>query len=106
MLTSYLVIVLLAIILFFVIGRFTGNDEYGSGSKDDERSQFIKQKAIVSSWVLLVGFLMVNFVFDLFNLQRVETTLKYPELFYLVLLVVSYFIYYWIYSRRFSTNEK
>lgn len=106
MLTSYLVIVLLAIILFFIIGWFTGNDEYGAGSKDDERSQFIKRKAIVSSWILLSGFLFVNFVFDYFNLHRVETKQDYPELFYLVLLVVSYFVYYWIYNRRFSTNEK
>lgn len=93
--------------MFFIIGWATGNEEYGGvGSKADERSQLIKQKAIVSSWVLLLGFLFVNFIFDFFNLNRVELELKYPELFYLLLVVGSYFIYCWFYNRRLSSNEK
>lgn len=110
MLIKIVVPFLVGIIIFFVIGWMTGTDEYGGvKTKDDERSQFIKQKAIVSSWLLLLMFLVINFVFDFFNLNDERLAMvefKYPELFYLLLAIVSYFVYYWIYNRRMSSNEK
>lgn len=107
MLIGAIVPLLVGLIMFFIIGWTTGNKEYGGvETKDDERSQLIKQKAIVSSWVLLLMFLFINFLFDFFNINQVAPKLEYPELFYLLLLVGSYFVYYWIYNRRLSTNEK
>lgn len=108
MLVRWVFALLVGLIIFFIIGRFTGTEEYGGiNTKDDERSRFIKQKAIVSSWVLLLMLLFVSFVFDFFNLnQRGIKQMEYPELLYLLVLVVSYFVYYWIYSRRLSSNGK
>lgn len=101
---------LVGLIIFIIIGWVTGTDEYGGvKTKDDERSQLIKQKAIVSSWLLLLMFFVINFVFDLFNLNDERLALilfVYPELLYLLIAVISYFVYYWIYSRRMSSNEK
>lgn len=98
------------LIIFFVIGWVTGTDEYGGvEAKDDERLQLIKQKAIVRSWLLLLIFFIINFIFDFFKLNDGRLALiqfKYPELFYLLFAVISYFAYYWIYSRRMSGNEK
>jgi len=98
---------LAGLILFFIVGWTTGNKEYGGvETKDDERSQLIKQKAIVSSWILLLMFLFINFIFSFLKLNRVIPNWEYPELFYLLLLVGSYFVYFWIYNRRLSSNEK
>lgn len=108
MLIRWIASLVVALIIFFIIGWITGTDEYGGvKTKDDERSQFIKQKAIVSSWLLLLMFFIINFVFNFFNLndERIEQ-LKYPGLFYLLIAIISYFVYYWIYSRRMSGNEK
>ena len=83
---------LVGLIIFFIIGWVTGTDEYGGvKTKDDERSQLIK------------------FVFELFKLNDERLALipfVYPELLYLLIAVISYFVYYWIYSRRMSSNEK
>lgn len=107
MLTKFLVPFLAGLIMFFIIGWTTGNKDYGGvETKDDERSQLIKQKAIVSSWILVLLFLFINFIFDFFNLNRSVSNFKYPELFYLILLVGSYFVYYWIYKRKMSSNGK
>lgn len=89
--------------MLFIVGWITGNKEYGGvKTKDDERSRLIKQKAIVSSWVLLLMFLFINFVFSFLKFNRVIPKLEYPEVFYLLLSVGSYFVYYWIYNRRLS----
>ncbi|TFJ93129.1 hypothetical protein [Lentibacillus salicampi] len=110
MLVNWIVPFLVGIAIFFIIGWFTGSDEYGGiKTKDDERSQFIKQKAIVSSWILLLVFFVINFIFDLFDLNNEHLAMiqfQYPELFYLLFSVGSYFVYYWIYNRRMSSNEK
>lgn len=107
----WIIALLCGIVLFLVIGWFTGDsDEFGGvDTKDDERSKMIKQKAIVSSWVLLLIILITGFVFDFFNLndpRLANIELAYPELLYLLVAVSSYFIYYWIYSRRLSSHEK
>lgn len=108
LLVRWVISLLVGLIIFFIIGWSTGTEEHGGvNTKDDERSRFIKQKAIVSSWVLLLMLLFVNFVFDFFNInQRGITQMEYPELLYLLVLVFSYFIYYWIYNSRLSGNGK
>ncbi len=110
MLIKAVVPFLIGLIIFFIIGWVTGTNEYGGvETKDDERSQLIKQKAIVSSWLLLLMFLIISFVFDFFNLNDERLALVpfvYPELLYLLIAVISYFVYYWIYSRRMSSHEK
>lgn len=96
--------------MFFISGWVSGTDEYGGvKTKGDERSKLIKQKAIVSSWLLLLGFLFINFISNLLNLYDERLALvpfKYPELLYLLIAVLSYFVYYWMYSRRMSVHEK
>lgn len=104
---KWIVSILVGFLLFWVIGFLTGEKEYGS--RDDERSKYMKQKAIVRSWLLLIVFLFINFVFDVFQLKDerlVFLTFKYPELLYLLIAIVSYFVYYWIYIHRMSGREK
>ncbi|HDX9590518.1 TPA: hypothetical protein ROX98_003560 [Bacillus pseudomycoides] len=110
MLVKWVIPFLVGLTIFFIIGWVTGTDEYGGvKTKDDERSQLIKQKAIVSSWLLLLGFFVINFIFDFFHLNDERLALvqlKYPELLYLLIAMLSYFVYYWMYSRRMSVHEK
>ena len=110
MLIRWIVAFAVGLILFFVIGRLTGDNDYGvTSKKDDERSQFIKHKAIVSSWLLLIIFFIINFVFNFFNLNNERLAMvgsNYPELFYLLIAIASYYIYYWIYSRKMINYEK
>ncbi|WP_229194004.1 hypothetical protein [Bacillus cereus] len=110
LLVKWIIPFLVGLIIFFIIGWVTGTDEYGGvKTKDDERSQLIKQKAIVSSWLLLLGFFVINFIFDFFHLNDERLALvqfKYPELLYLLIAILSYFVYYWMYSRRMSVHEK
>lgn len=104
---KWIVPILLGIILVFVIGWLTGNKDYGIAvTKDDERSRLIKMKSIVGSWVFILMIFLIKFVFELLNLSQATIKLKYPELLYLILLFGSYFVHYWIYSRRMSGNEK
>lgn len=92
-------------IVFLIVGWFTGNKEYGGvETNDDERAQLIKQKSIVNSWILLLIMLIFNVIHDFIGSGSL--TFKHLPLFYLFLLVGSYFVYYWIYSRRLSGNEK
>jgi glucan phosphoethanolaminetransferase (alkaline phosphatase superfamily) len=87
-----------------MIAWFTGDGKFGGvKTKDNEHSKLIKQKAIVSSWLLLLMFFLIIFLFDLLQLRQAplnDITFKFPEPFYLLILVGSYFVYYWIYSRR------
>ncbi|MGP4070341.1 hypothetical protein ACTWP7_17195 [Halobacillus sp. B29] len=76
---------------------------------DDERSQYIKQKAIVGSWSFLLIVFFINIVFSVFDLRSgflKNDPFNHPELFYLLILIGSYFVYYLIYSRRVSGNAK
>ena len=75
------------------------------GPNDDERKKVIKQKSIVQSWTTIFLFLLTNFLFDLFNLQDEslsDSTFFIPELFYLIILVVSYFIFLIINNKKMS----
>lgn len=102
------VALIVGVLIYFIFGWVTGTEEYGGvNTKDDERSQLIKHKAIVSSWLLLLLFFIVNFTFDFFNLNNgrlAQVEFAYPSLFYLLVAVVSYFVYYWIYSLRMSSK--
>ncbi|WP_407391091.1 hypothetical protein [Carnobacterium jeotgali] len=110
MFIRWIVTVAVGVIMFFINGWLTGNNKYGiTSKKDDERSQLIKHKTIVSSWLLLMIFFIINFIFNFFNLDNDRLAMvefNYPELFYLLIAIVSYFIYYWIYSRKMSSYEK
>lgn len=110
MLITWGIPALVALILFLGVGKFTGTEEYGGvNTKDDERSQLIKQKAIVGSWIFMLGVSVIGIIFDFFDITQgplKENRLDHPSLFYLIILVGSYFVYYWIYSRRMSSNEK
>ena len=110
MLLKWFILFLVGIILFILIGYLTGNAEYGGAeTKDDERMQRIKQKSIVSSWLLLLSFFVFNFIFDLLNLTDERLALipfPHPELFYLLVAIVSYVFFFWKYHRQMSSHEK
>ena len=110
MIIRYIILVLVGICLFFIIGWLTGSKEYGGAkTRDDERSQYIKQKAIVNSWIFTIIFLIINFAFDVLNLRKeplFDETVVYPELFYVLIAITVYFVYYWKYRKRMSSHEK
>ena len=110
MFIRWIVTLAVGVIMFFINGWLTGNNEYGiTSKKNDERSQLIKHKAIVSSWLLLMMFFIIDFIFNFSNLDNNRLAMvefNYPELFYLLIAIVIYFIYYWIYSRKMSSHEK
>lgn len=104
---EWIIPIFVGLILVYSVSWFTGDKNYsGVETGDDERSQLIKMKSIVGSWVFLLMILLIRFVIDLFNLTQSTITIKFPELLYLILLVGSNFIYYWVYSRRLSSNDK
>ena len=85
--------------IFLIVGWFTGTKEYGGAeTKDDERSQLIKQKSIVSSWIFLLIILIGNVVYDFVGSGPLR--FNHLSLAYLLLLIISYFVYFWYYSRR------
>ena len=110
MLNEWGVSVLVGFSLFLIIGWFTGDKEYGRGSKtNDERSRFIKQKAIAGSWIFLLTVFVINVILNFFDLRTgplKNAPFNHPELFYLLLLVGSYFVCYWMYSKRISGKRE
>lgn len=93
------------IIWLVVIGWLSGSKEFIFKPKEDERKEWIKQKAVVQSWATVILFLLSNFLFDFFEvgdprLEGMKT--QYPELFYLVVLLLSYYIFYFMNSRKVS----
>lgn len=104
-LTGWGVSLIFGLVMFFVLGLLTGNNKWGYDTKDDERKRYIKQRSIMNSWILLLIFLSSNFVNDILvlnNEQLAAFPIKYPELLYLIVAVLSYFISYVIYSKRIS----
>lgn len=100
------------LLIFFIVGWFTGSKEFGGvETKDDERLQFIKHKAIAHSWVFMFVLFILNAVNDFLNVNK-ETLKKkvffyeYPSFVYLIILIGSYFVFYFIYHRRFSSHEE
>lgn len=100
---KFIISLLIVLIFIVIIGFFTGSKEYIMGPNNDERKKAIKQKSIVQSWSTLFLFLLSNFLYDLFNLTDSRLPdFAFPELFYLGVLVVSYFIYLKINNRKMS----
>ena len=101
----FITLVIVPLVFIIIIGYFTGSKEFILGPNDDERKKSIKQKSIVQSWVTIFLFLLTNFLFDLFNLQDErlsDITFVFPELFYLIILVVSYIIFLVINNKKMS----
>lgn len=101
----FIMFVVVPLVFIIIIGYFTGSKEFIVGPNDDERKKLIKQKSIVQSWATILLFLLTNFLFDFFNLydERLsDTTFVFPELFYLIILIVSYFIFLVINNKKMS----
>ncbi|MBM7587525.1 hypothetical protein JOC86_004098 [Bacillus pakistanensis] len=95
----------LPIFLVIIVSWFTGNKNFFGGPNDDERKRTIKQKSVAQSWTTLLIFLVVNFLHDFFKLgdeRLAAISLPYPELLYLMILVVSYFIFLTINNKKMS----
>ena len=104
---TFVVFVIIAILWMAIVGYFTGSKDYFMGSNDDERKRSIKQKSVVQSWSTVLLFLLTNFLYDYFNLfdeRLADVPFVYPELLYLIILVVSYFIFFIINNRKMSAN--
>ena len=102
---NLLISFLILLVFISTIGYFTGNKEFIVGPSDDERKKLIKQKSIVQSWATIFLFLLTNFLYDLFNLRDdrlSDTDFIFPELLYLIILVVSYFIFLVINNKKMS----
>lgn len=102
-----IIFVLIPILWMIIIGYLTGSKDYFFGPNDDERQRSIKQKSIVQSWSTVFLFLLTNFLFDAFNLhdeRLTDTPFVFPELFYLIVLVVSYFIFLTVNNRKMSAE--
>ncbi|WP_037562592.1 hypothetical protein [Sporolactobacillus terrae] len=85
----------LGIIMFFVIDWVTGDGSVFSGRNQDERTQMIKKKSIVSSWLVLLLLFVSNFARHAFHLGPIlDKPLRNPEGFYLAAALLSYFIFY------------
>ncbi|SET16307.1 hypothetical protein SAMN05421676_10389 [Salinibacillus kushneri] len=100
-----LIYIVIPILWMLIIGWFTGSKAFFFGPKDDERKQSIKQKTIIQSWATLFLFLLTNFLFDLFDLRDArldQVEFVYPELLYLLILVLSYVVFYWINTKKMS----
>lgn len=101
----FITLVVVPLVFIIIIGYFTGSKEFILGPNDDERKKLIKQKSIVQSWATIFLFLLANFLFDLFNLQDERLSdipFAFPELFYLIILVMSYFIFLVINNKKMS----
>ncbi|WP_100332624.1 hypothetical protein [Bacillus xiapuensis] len=97
--------IVIPIMWILIVGWLTGSSEFLFGPKDDERMKTIKQKAVIQSWATLFLFLLTNFLFDLFDLKDArldQVEFVYPELIYIIILVLSYFVFYWINTKKMS----
>ena len=103
---TFFISIVIILVFIGIIGYFTGNKEsFGVGPNNDERKKFIKQKSIVQSWATILLFLLTNFLWDFFNLydeRLFDTTIVYPELLYLSILIISYFIFLIINNKKMS----
>lgn len=98
----FITFIIVPLVFIVIVSYFTGSKDLPN---DDERKKIIKQKSIVQSWMTILLFLLTNFFYDLFNLydERIsDSSFVFPELFYLIILVVSYFIFLLINNRKMS----
>ncbi|WP_270181135.1 hypothetical protein [Alkalihalobacillus sp. CinArs1] len=101
---EFLVITIAVVFVVLTIGLITGKKEFGVGPNDDERKRAIKNKSITQSWMTLVLFLLINFLTDLFNVNKevAELSSANLELFYIVIAILSYLLFYVINSKKMS----
>lgn len=100
-----IIFLIIPILWMIIVGYFTGSKDHFFGPNDDERQRSIKHKSVVQSWSTVLLFLFTNFLFDFFNLhdeRLADTPFVFPELFYLIILVVSYFVFLVINNRKMS----
>jgi hypothetical protein len=100
-----LLVQLIVILLWIVsIGWITGKKSYPIGPNDDERKQSIKSKSIIQSWTTLLLFLVTNYLFGVFNVNEPSGSISSTnlELFYIILALVTYFIFYFVNSKKMS----
>lgn len=104
---SFFIHLIIPVIWLFIVSWFTGSKDYVFQTNDDERKHKIKQIAIVQSWATLILFFITNFLLNFFHMndKRLDNVpLVYPELGYIVVAVVSYFIFFIINNRKMSAN--
>ena len=100
---TWLILIVISLMLFLILGKITGSEEHGYKTDDDERKKHIKQQAIVSSWIILLVFFVINFAIDFFNLNDIrlnDVSMVYPELLYLLIAIISYCIFYMMHRKR------
>lgn len=100
---TWLILIVISLMLFLILGKVTGSDEHGYKTDDDERKKHIKQQAIVSSWIILLVFFVVNFAIDFFDFSDIrlnDVPMVYPELLYLLIAIISYCIFYVMHRKR------
>lgn len=100
---TWLILIVISLMLFLILGKVTGSDEHGYKTDDDERKKHIKQQAIVSSWIILLVFFVVNFAIDFFDFSDIrlnDVPMVYPELLYLLIAIISYGIFYVMHRKR------
>ncbi|MFQ3545017.1 hypothetical protein Q7A53_13120 [Halobacillus rhizosphaerae] len=101
----FLTYLIVPIVWLVIVGWLSGSKEFIFKPKEDERKEWIKQRAVIQSWATLILFMLSNFLFDYFNvgdprLDGIKT--QYPELFYLAVLLLSYCVFYIINGRKVS----
>lgn len=96
--------IVIPIIYMVIIGWLTGSRDFFFGPKDDERKQKIKQKAVLQSWATVFLFLLTNLLFDVFiwDSRFSGEGFVHPELFYLVILFLSYGLFYLLNAKKMS----
>lgn len=100
---TWLILIVISLMLFLILGKVTGSDEHGYKTDDDEQKKHIKQQAIVSSWIILLVFFVVNFAIDFFDFSDIrlnDVPMVYPELLYLLIAIISYCIFYVMHRKR------
>ncbi|WP_079479075.1 hypothetical protein [Halobacillus salinus] len=105
----FLTYIAVPIIWLVVVGWLSGSEGFIFKPKENARKERIKQKAVIQSWATVILFMLTNFLFDIFHVgdPRLEgVTTQYPELFYLVILFLSYFFFYFINGRKVKVAQK
>ena len=111
-LIKWIILLLGAIIIFLIPSWMIQMDNVGKlKEKNNELHQVIQQRAIVASWIFILGIFVMSAIPDLFGFtkklfHKIQSVFDSLSLVYLIILVVSYFVYYWIFSKKFSMSHK
>ncbi|WP_377890301.1 hypothetical protein [Alkalihalobacillus sp. R86527] len=92
------------VIWIFLAGFLTGKHDYPFGKNDDERKREIKKRSITQSWLTVLLFLVINFLYGFFHIRggAVELSNTSLELFYIGIAILSYIMFYGINSKKMS----